>query len=112
VTVESPRGAVNGSGWYDEGSMATLSVSSPLIEGEEGDSKHLFSGWSVGGNATSKIFEVKNPVKVTANWQTVRMADSADVNLYLSADLISTLVLLSSIYYALHERKRSKPSNS
>ena len=68
LTVTSEYGDPQGAGWYDEGSTATVSVTSPvgtLI-------RQFFTGWSGGSTATTPSATVlmSSPQTVTANWRT------------------------------------------
>lgn len=59
VSATSTIGGVNGSGWYDEGSTATFSVTSPVPAGF--GSKYVFDKWI----GTTEI--QSNPAQVTVN---------------------------------------------
>jgi uncharacterized repeat protein (TIGR02543 family) len=75
LTVTSDIGSPQGSGWYDAGTQATFSVSSPQPEsglmGTLGG-KSIFQGWSGDSNAASPSATVNmnGPKTVTATWTT------------------------------------------
>ena len=68
LTVESEQGNPQGQGWYDEGSPATISVTSPLGT----IVRQVFSHW--GGDSTktwpSTLIIMDSPKVVIANWLT------------------------------------------
>lgn len=68
LTVLSAFGEPQGTGWYDEGGTAHISVT-PLIELP--DTKHIFTGWSGGytGTEPAASLVVNAPATVTANWR-------------------------------------------
>jgi hypothetical protein len=68
LTVESAYGDPQGEGWYDSGSTATISVTSPkgkII-------RQVFTGWSGDFSATTSSASVtmNGPKTITANWRT------------------------------------------
>lgn len=68
LTVESDSGDPQGEGWYDSGSTATISVSSPrgvII-------RQVFTDWSGDSTATTSTATItmNQPKAVTANWRT------------------------------------------
>jgi hypothetical protein len=75
LTVNSPMGNPQGSGWYDEGSTATFSVTSPLtVEGFMGTlgGKYVFdhmSGDSTAATASATV-TMNGPKTVSAEWRT------------------------------------------
>jgi len=68
IEITSPYGTPTGSGWYQAGSTATISIQSSeglLI-------KQVFTGWSgdyIGREPTATI-TVNKPMQITANWTT------------------------------------------
>ena len=68
LTVQSERGNPQGTGWYDSGSTATISVTSPL----GAIIRQAFAGWSGDSNATAATTAISmdSPKSVTANWRT------------------------------------------
>lgn len=74
LTVNSPVGNPQGSGWYDEGSTATFSVTSPSpTEGLLGilGSKHVFDHWSGNSSVTTANASITmdGPKAVIAEWR-------------------------------------------
>lgn len=75
LTVVSDLGSPQGSGWYDAGTQAAFSVSSPQPEtgfmGTLGG-KTVFQGWSGDSNAASPsaTISMDGPKTVTATWTT------------------------------------------
>jgi M6 family metalloprotease-like protein len=69
VTVLSSYGAPEGDGWYDEGSIATISVMSPFDTGE--GTRQLFIGWSGDASGTDPGTQVtvNAPKTVSAQWK-------------------------------------------
>ncbi|MGB2854314.1 MAG: hypothetical protein WBC55_07680, partial [Dehalococcoidia bacterium] len=67
LTVNSEYGDPEGQGWYDDGDMATFSVTSPL----GGIVRKVFTKWSGDSTATSPstTIQMDEPKAVTANWR-------------------------------------------
>jgi hypothetical protein len=70
VTVNSPYGAAQGSGWYVGGTNATFSVNSPLNFGN--GTRRIFLQWKGDSDSTSPQASliVNSAKQVTAEWQT------------------------------------------
>jgi ribosomal protein L40E len=69
VNVSSEYGSVSGSGWYDEGSTAVISVSPEVTDFGNG-TRRIFKSWIgdySGSSATAKI-TVDSPKNVKASW--------------------------------------------
>jgi hypothetical protein len=68
LTVVSEYGDAQGTGWYDAGATATISVTTPvgMIV------RQVFNGWSgdYTGNAASASVMINSPMTVTASWKT------------------------------------------
>jgi hypothetical protein len=69
LTVDSDYGSPQGEGWYDSGTTASFSVSSPDDQGD--GSRHVFTNWSGGStaNAPSASLVMDSPKTVTAHWR-------------------------------------------
>ena len=69
LTVNSAHGNPHGAGWYDAGSTANFSVTSPDYHGS---TRYVFVNWSGDYSGTSKSGSVTmdGPKSVTANWKT------------------------------------------
>jgi len=69
LSVRSAYGVAHGSGWYDAGSRAEISVSPTTVSlvGLE----YQFNGWSgdVAANTPSATIEVDGPKVIVANWK-------------------------------------------
>jgi len=65
VDVVSPGGA--GSGWYESGSRATVSVTSPIYIDE--NTRHLFVEWKGYGSSTNLVLAVDGPKRLEAIWR-------------------------------------------
>ena len=73
VTASSPYGEVSGSGMYEAGSVATVSVSPTIVDHGNG-TRRIFKGWLAGGQLVSAeptySFEVDSDVSLKAAWET------------------------------------------
>lgn len=71
VSVVSDFGNVEGEGWYDKGSKATIKVLETVIYGERKDARYVFSGWEPMG-LTDPVLEVTvyEPMVIEAKWTT------------------------------------------
>ena len=72
LTVTSPYGAASGGGWYDEGTIAFVSLSSPSVPGATGV-RYAFVGWTgdaSGTGAVSSGILMDGPKVATADWST------------------------------------------
>jgi len=67
--ILSPIGSPSGSGWYDAGSPATISVQSPVEL--QNDTRQVFSGWNDGNDSqdTTKTIVVSAPMIIQAAWR-------------------------------------------
>jgi hypothetical protein len=66
VNVISEFGHVTGSGWYDSGNTATISV----VPSQDFPISHTFSGWQgATGSSNSIDILVDSPKTLTANWK-------------------------------------------
>lgn len=101
IRLLSEFGLVRGSGWYDEGSIATMSIDKPSVNIGLGKSA-IFQGWASDGPAsiskidstTYAIAGVDQPYTLTAEWsvdETFRYVIMADM---LAAAAISGFLLL------------------
>ena len=72
ITVESEYGTATGSGWYDEGAEATISVSPTQVQLED-DKEAVFKGWLRNGEYVSGestlVVSVTEPAAYTAVWE-------------------------------------------
>jgi hypothetical protein len=71
LTVDPNGGTVAGGGWYDEGTLASISATSPS-KVVEGQSRLVFVGWSGDISSTSPQITIpmNRPYRISANWKT------------------------------------------
>ncbi len=72
LTVTSPYGEASGGGWYDEGTIAFVSLSSTSVPGATGV-RYAFVGWTgdaSGAGAVSSGILMDGPKSATAAWRT------------------------------------------
>ena len=105
LTVVSPVGNPQGSGWYDAGSSATFSVTSPATDGVMGmlGGKHIFDRWSGGSNAatTTASVMVDGPKTVTAEWR-------ADYTMPIVVlGVIAAVVVATAVFLFLKRRRKA-----
>jgi hypothetical protein len=69
LSVKSDYGEANGSGWYDEGASAEISVLAPFDHGN--GTRRVFIGWSgdYEGTSPSATVTVDKPKVIVANWK-------------------------------------------
>jgi hypothetical protein len=69
LSIDSLYGTPTGAGWYDAGSTAKISVSSPIDYGN--GTRHVFTGWSgdLTSNADNASILMDKPKSVIANWK-------------------------------------------
>ncbi len=68
VNVTTPYGTVYGSGWYDNGSVATFSIPNPAVTIGYG-ARAYFSGWSNGAKSASSTIVVSHNLNLNAEWK-------------------------------------------
>ncbi len=70
LAVSSPYGSPQGEGWYERGSIATISVASPLNQGNQ--TRRIFTGWKGDISSPDSIATVMidRPLNVMATWKT------------------------------------------
>ena len=68
VTVISPAGAPSGSGWYNAGDTATISVNSQVEFANA--TRLVFTGWNGTSSTPTMKISVKSPTFVQAGWRT------------------------------------------
>ncbi|MDW7679851.1 MAG: cohesin domain-containing protein, partial [bacterium] len=78
LTVTSSRDNPQGQGWYNSGSTANFSVSSPADESN--GTRYVFTQWSgaYSGSSTSGSVVMSGPKEVIANWQTQYFLSTAE----------------------------------
>ena len=71
LTVISQDSSTTGTGWYNKGTTATVSVSSNTVDSNSSTRK-IFAGWTVdatGTDTTSEPITIDGPKTATANWK-------------------------------------------
>ncbi len=69
VNVTTPYGKAYGSGWYDNGSVATFSIPDPTVTIGYG-ARANFSGWSNGAPSAASSVVVSHSLNLSARWKT------------------------------------------
>jgi hypothetical protein len=108
LNVLSDQGVPYGQGWYDAGSTAQISVSTP-VSTSYGVSI-IFNGWQgdVQSNSQTTTVQMNRPMTAIASWR----ADSTVLYLTIAAGIIAILVAAAIIAFAVVGRGRSNnPSN-
>ena len=109
VKANSVYGLVEGSGWYDEGSTATLSLQSRTLDTGLGK-KVVFAGWSASADPQSATFSqsdqytiesVNGPEEITAVWR----ADDT-VQLVLIVGAVAAASTTAFFTFMINIRKR------
>ncbi len=102
LTVQSDQGVPYGQGWYDAGSTAQMSVSTP-ISTSYGVSI-VFNGWQgdVQSNSQTTTVQMNRPMTAIASWRT----DSTVLYLTIAAGIIAILVAAAIIAFAVAGRGR------
>jgi len=100
LTVNSDYGDPTGQGWYDDGSVATVSITSPVGT----FARKVFTGWTgdLSATASTQSITVDEPKTVTAEWR--------DDYLYLYLIGGGVVVVLGGALVVLAMRKGSTPS--
>ena len=103
LNVLSDQGVPYGQGWYDAGSTAQISVSTP-ISTSYGVSI-VFNGWQgdIQSNSQTTSVQMNRPMTAIASWRT----DSTVLYLTIAAGIIAILVAAAIIAFAVAGRGRS-----
>jgi len=99
LTVDSPMGSPQGSGWCDEGSSATFSVTSPLpVDGFVGmlGGRYVFDHWSGDSttSGTSASITMDGPKTVRAEWRTDYTIPAVVVGVIVATVAVSAVLLM------------------
>ena len=103
-TCAAPGVPVSGGCWYDEGSQAQVSVTSPSLSG---GAKYRLTGWSGGsGSGPTATVTMDGPKTLTASWAEVTFFE--DYGLIL---VLPIVILIAAILFAflLMRRRRKEP---
>ena len=113
VKANSVYGMVEGSGWYDEGSTASLSLQSRTLDTGLGKSV-AFAGWSTGDPQLAllqseqyTIESVGGPEEITAVWR----ADDT-VQLVLIVGAVAAAAITAFFTFVINMRKRKSVQQS
>jgi hypothetical protein len=102
LMVTSAQGVASGTGWYDAGSMAQISVSTPS-DPSYGVSL-IFNGWQGGGaeptNQSTTVL-MNAPKTVTATWRT----DPTILYATIAVVLVAILLVAGLAFYSYSQRK-------
>jgi len=103
LNVLSDQGVPSGQGWYNAGSTAQISVSTP-ISTSYGVSI-IFNGWQgdVQSNSQTTSVQVNRPMTAVASWR----ADSTVLYLTIAAGILAILVAAAIIAFAVVGRGRA-----
>jgi uncharacterized repeat protein (TIGR02543 family) len=109
VSVSSQYGQSTGSGWYDEGSTATLNVNSPIPAGY--GSQYVFQKWTGTNDIATSTAQVRvdKAMAFEANWQldqTQLYVTSAAVGIVI---VIGALAIWLGIFKRTPHKQDSKP---
>src|SRR5208282_2976126 len=102
LTVQSPQGVTSGQGWYNAGSNAPISVSTP--PSPMFGVNFVFDGWqgSMQSSTQSTTVLMNGPMTVTAAWH----QDSTVLYLTIGA-IIAIIAVAGAVFY---KSKHKKPS--
>jgi ribosomal protein L37E len=102
LTVMSDQGVPSGAGWYDAGTDAPISVSTPTSPSF--GVNVVFNGWQGGVQSLSQSTQVMmdGPKTVTATWRT----DSTLLYATIVAVLLAILLVAGAGLYSMSQRKR------
>jgi len=103
LQVLTDQGVPYGAGWYDAGSTAQISVSTP-VSTQYGVSI-VFNGWQgdVQSNSQSTSVQMNKPMTAIASWR----ADSTVLYLTIAAGVIAVLVAAAIIAFSATGRNRN-----
>ncbi len=96
LSVESEHGSPTGGGWYDEGSLASVSIETEV---SVGGNTYRFQGWSghVSSNSSQVTVLMDSPALLVAHWSEVSEEPTGDLwpILYVAttAALVSVLIV-------------------
>ena len=105
LTVSSNQGSVSGQGWYDAGTNAQISTSSP--QNPSYGINMVFNGWqgAIQSSSQSTTVLMDGPKSVTATWVT----DSTVLYATIGLGLVAIVVVAAVGAYLLSRRERSVP---
>ncbi|MEM2941510.1 MAG: NosD domain-containing protein [Thermoproteota archaeon] len=105
INVSTSCGAASGSGWYEAGSTATVSVASATV-GKDFFTNYVFEGWSIGGsivsNSPTYSFTVDKTVTLVANWRT-------ETNFITIGLIVGAVIIVVVALFVLVARRKRAP---
>ncbi|MEM2087513.1 MAG: NosD domain-containing protein [Thermoproteota archaeon] len=105
INVSTSCGAVLGSGWYEAGSTATVSVASTTV-GKDFFTNYVFEGWSIGGSIVSNSpiysFTVDESATLVANWRT-------ETNFITIGLIVGAVIIVVIALFILVARRKRAP---
>jgi len=106
LNVQTDQGVASGSGWYDAGSTAQISVSTP-VSTQYGVSI-IFNGWQGDLQSTSQSTSIlmNGPKNVVATWRT----DSTVLYLTIAAIIIAAVLILTGVIAFIARGRGSRTS--
>ena len=111
LTVNSPYGNPEGTGWREKGSLATFSVASPShAEGLLGvlGGKYVFDHWSGDSTVTTSSASVvmDGPKTVTAEWRT------DNTMAYLVMGAVAVILIVTFVLMFIRRGQKTRPSRA
>ena len=106
LTINSQFDNVEGGGWYDANSTATINVTSTMVSG------HRFGGWSGSVNSELPTFQIKmdSPKEVTAQWVTeVPISPQTNMGIFWVLAAIIGVALVATILRTKGLLRRPRP---
>ncbi|MDE1851418.1 MAG: hypothetical protein KGH69_01875 [Candidatus Micrarchaeota archaeon] len=92
VSATSDYGNVSGSGWYANGSIATLSVKTPMVNVSPTE-RLAFYSWSNGNTSSAIKFAVNNPLGINADYKSQYLVNFSGTDAYGNPIALQSLVL-------------------
>lgn len=108
VNVTSGYGQATGSGWYDAGALAVVSVDRPLIS----EPKAIFAHWAgdVNSNEARTVFTITSANTATAEWMPVTVeSNQPNATTWL---LLSIVALLAGLAWNLNISRKGRASHN
>jgi len=105
LTVQSPQGVTSGQGWYNAGSNAPISVSTP--PSPMFGVNYVFDGWqgSIQSSSQSTTVLMNGPMTVTATWH----QDYTVLYITIGAIIAIIAVAAFALIYTTKNRKEPNP---
>ncbi|HKM50544.1 MAG TPA: hypothetical protein VJZ75_05140, partial [Candidatus Bathyarchaeia archaeon] len=107
LTINSDQGAPSGAGWYDAGSYAPISVSTPSSPSY--GVNMVFNGWQGSGvqsSSQSTQVMMDGAKTVTATWRT----DATLLYATIAVVLVAILLIAAAGFYSTARRRRETPT--